>query len=609
MAVEFGKYQLLQKIGSGGMGQVFLARTVGTQAFEKLVVIKRLLPHLSEDEEFLSLFLEEARVAACFNHPNLIQIFELGEFAGSHYLAMEYVAGENLRGVDSYLRSVTGEILPLGMACRIIADAAAGLDCAHNARDAQGRPLALIHRDVSPQNILVGFDGAVKLIDFGVAKSAGKQQGPPSAVLRGKCSYMSPEQVDGGPLDARSDVFSLGIVFWELLTGKRLFKGDSERSTLRLVTACQVPLPSKRGAPSPEVDALVMTALARAPELRYPDAATFRLAIEDFILEQRLQASAAHLATFMRSLYKERIARLEDPVTMDQLEGPLDFEPGTTSPPFGSAWALSPENTSEPSGVSPRGRSGSHPRLEMPAAAPVRRSGEHLALVGGERPRGRSGSYPSVAGGDVPWGRSGSHPKLEGVPVSSRTEPLLSENVKTNGEPESLREVTQTAASLPSARETLAGRSLLFFMMALGAGLALASFWLLTAGFGSTANASSTPSPRVSPSSRGSPPNLPPPPLEQPSPPSRPAPVKVWVRSQPPGATLRVGGEEKGVTPLEYTVKPDASPENAQLVLSGYDPVTVSLSSQSGPQVSVVLVRKKTPPPPPPPPPALKTER
>jgi serine/threonine protein kinase len=319
MALPFGKYQLLKKLAAGGMGQVFLARAGGAQGFEKMLVIKRILPHLVEDEEFLSMFFDEARLTARLNHPNIVQIFELGEAEGSHYLAMEYVAGEDLRRVDREARS-QGKAFPLGAICRIISDAAAGLDYAHKAHDGQGNPLNLIHRDVSPQNVLVGFDGGVKLIDFGVAKAAGRMQHTATGILKGKYAYMSPEQVDGLPIDHRSDIFALGVVFWEVLAGKRLFKGDSDVVTMRLVRECKVDPPSTiNSAVPPALDPIVQLALARDPARRYPDAAAFRMAIEDFIVAERLSASSAHLVTFLRDIYAERIAQEHTPASFDEL--------------------------------------------------------------------------------------------------------------------------------------------------------------------------------------------------------------------------------------------------------------------------------------------------
>ncbi|MBI5478859.1 MAG: serine/threonine protein kinase, partial [Deltaproteobacteria bacterium] len=239
MGIPFGRYELLRKIAAGGMGQVLLARK-GAEGFEKLVVIKRILPHLVEDEEFFTMFMDEARITMRLDHPNIARINEFGVENGIHYIEMEYVAGEDVRRVDKRARAV-GQTIPLGIILRIMADAAAGLDFAHKAKDARGLPLNLVHRDVSPQNVLVGFDGAVKLIDFGVAKAAGRAQHTATGILKGKFPYMSPEQADGLEMDGRSDVFALAIVMWELLTGKRLFKGENELMTQRLVKACQVP--------------------------------------------------------------------------------------------------------------------------------------------------------------------------------------------------------------------------------------------------------------------------------------------------------------------------------------------------------------------------------
>lgn len=325
MAVPFGKYLLLRKIASGGMGQVFLALERGA-GFERLVVIKLILPHLAEDEEFLSMFLDEARLVARLAHPNLITILDLTEIDGRHCLAMEYVQGDDVRRLEKFART-EGKPLPEGLALRIVAEAAAGLHYAHQARDQQGRPLQLVHRDVSPQNILVGFDGGVKVIDFGVAKAMGSASHTATGVLKGKYPYMSPEQANGLAVDARSDLFSLGVVLWELLTGRRLFKGESDLMTLRLVRDCQVPLPSQLNPKlSPGVDALVLKALAPTPEGRFPDCGAFRLVIEDFILQHQLPASNAHLSAWLREVYAERIAREADPSNLDQLPEDADLD-------------------------------------------------------------------------------------------------------------------------------------------------------------------------------------------------------------------------------------------------------------------------------------------
>jgi serine/threonine protein kinase len=324
MAVAFGKYELLRKIASGGMGQVFLARERG--GVERLVVLKLILPHLAEDDEFLNMFVEEARLVGRLRHPNLVTILDLLEIEGRQCLAMEYVQGDDLRRVDKHAR-LKGQLLPPGLVLRIIAEAAAGLDYAHQARDAQGQPLKLVHRDVSPQNILVGFDGGVKIIDFGVAKAAGSSQHTATGVLKGKYPYMSPEQASGQAIDGRSDQFALGVVLWELLTGKRLFKGETDLMTLRLVKDCQVPFPSQLNPKLPPgLDDVVMRALEASPQKRFSDCGAFRLALEDYILQMRLQASSAHLAAYLRGLYAERISHEADPARLDQLSEDSDLD-------------------------------------------------------------------------------------------------------------------------------------------------------------------------------------------------------------------------------------------------------------------------------------------
>jgi len=303
----FGRYELLRKLASGGMGQVFLARQQGPVGFQKLLVVKRLLPHLSEDEEFIQMFLDEARIAALLNHPNIAQIYDLGDVDGVLYIAMEYVHGEASSQVLARAIQRKGG-MPLGLKCRIIADAAAGLDHAHQARSPSGRRLGLIHRDVSPQNVLVGFNGNVKLIDFGVAKASGKISRTMVGTIKGKHAYMSPEQARGEELDARSDVFGLGTVFYELLCNIRLFKRDTDLATMKAVVAARVPPPSELVPGLPRrLDALVMKALARKREERFQSAGDFQLALEDFLFSERLPGTQAHLTAFMRELYASEL--------------------------------------------------------------------------------------------------------------------------------------------------------------------------------------------------------------------------------------------------------------------------------------------------------------
>ena len=335
MGIPFGRYQLLKKIASGGMGQVLLAKK-GEEGFEKLVVLKRILPHLVEDEEFFTMFRDEAKITMRLDHPNIARINEFGVEAGVHYIEMEYVAGEDVRRIEKRAAAAAKGI-PIGVILRIIADAAAGLDFAHKARDTKGAPLGLVHRDVSPQNILVGFDGSVKLIDFGVAKAAGRAQHTATGILKGKFPYMSPEQAQGDELDGRSDVFALGIVLWEQLTGRRLFKGENDLATQRLVRACQVPAPSSVEPSVPSgLDPITLKALSKDAKDRFQDAAELRNVLEDFALQNAIPTSSANLAAFMQELYAERIAKEADPRFFEEDSGLTDLDVGGLSKPAGA---------------------------------------------------------------------------------------------------------------------------------------------------------------------------------------------------------------------------------------------------------------------------------
>jgi uncharacterized protein (TIGR02265 family) len=331
VAQTLGKYQLVKKLAVGGMGEVWLARQKGPVGFEKLVVVKTLLKHLKEDQEFVNMFFDEARIAAVLNHPNIAQIYDLGEDKGEYFIAMEYVHGLSLRDVVVHALE-RGDGMPLALKCRVIADAAAALDFAHQAKTPAGQPLDLIHRDVSPQNILVGFNGAVKLIDFGVAKAANKLVRTATGIIKGKYAYMSPEQAYGKPLDGRSDVFGLGTVFWEVLCTERLFKRDNETETLQAVVGAEIRPPSMLDRAVPKsLDPIVLSALERDVDDRYPSAAAFQRAIEGWLSKQRLPATSAHLAAFMRQLFPDDV----DPAPIPQAEPTLSTSEsaGSVEPP------------------------------------------------------------------------------------------------------------------------------------------------------------------------------------------------------------------------------------------------------------------------------------
>ena len=311
MSTPFGRFNLNKRLALGGMGEVHLASCDGTGGLPTTLVIKRLLPHLARDKEFLDLFLNEARIAARLNHPNVARTFELGEAEGRWYLAMEYVDGHTLRDLLDKARALKVEV-PVPVAVYVASQAAVGLGHAHRATDEQGRPLKVVHLDVSPQNLILGFAGEVKLIDFGIARAARRSKAVQEEVLRGKYPYMSPEQVSEGDVDHRSDQFSLAAVLWELLCGRRLFPADAPAKAIELVQRCEVQAPSKLAGMLPRgLDEAVLRALKKNPAERFPDVQTFGNALDAVLSASTGGRHADALAKLMVRLFPA-----EDEVTM-----------------------------------------------------------------------------------------------------------------------------------------------------------------------------------------------------------------------------------------------------------------------------------------------------
>ena len=308
MGRQFGNYEILRKLASGGMAEVFLAKHRGLGGFERLVCIKRILPHLSEQEDFIKMFQDEARIVANLIHPHIAQIYDIGQLDDTYYIAMEYVRGEALRRV--YNGEVArGRAMPVEPAAHIAMGAASGLDFAHRQTSIDGRPMGIVHRDVSPQNVLVTYDGHVKLIDFGVAKAEGKLNETRSGVLKGKYSYMSPEQASGDPIDGRTDIFALGITIYEVTTGVRLFKRESEIETLHAVIECNVTAPGELvPGYDEELQEIVMRALAHDPDERFATAGDMERALERFLVRRGHPTSASSLAAYMQDLFAEKLA-------------------------------------------------------------------------------------------------------------------------------------------------------------------------------------------------------------------------------------------------------------------------------------------------------------
>ncbi len=307
--IPFGKYLLLERISVGGMAEVFKAKTFGVGGFEKVVAVKRILPSLADDAEFIEMFVDEAKICGQLQHANIGQVYELGRVDETHFIAMEFVWGRDLLQVGNRLRKHKQLIDPR-LAALMAAEACDGLDYAHRKKDQSGRWLQIIHRDISPQNLLVSFDGEVKIVDFGIAKAALRSSKTQAGVLKGKFGYMSPEQVRGLPIDRRSDIFALGIILWELLTNEKLFTGETDFETLERVKNGAIPPPSsKNPRVGKTLDAIVNKALARGVEDRYAWASEMREALLHHVHEGEGAISAKHLAGFMRELYAAELDR------------------------------------------------------------------------------------------------------------------------------------------------------------------------------------------------------------------------------------------------------------------------------------------------------------
>jgi serine/threonine protein kinase len=301
----YGPYELLDRVAVGGMAEVFKAKRSGVEGFEKIVAVKRILPHLSDNQEFVDMFVNEAKMVAGLTHPNIVQIFDLGRIEASYYIAMEFVHGRDLRTILRRARD-RGLRMPLDLALRIASLVSSALEYAHRKKDERGRPMEIVHRDVSPQNILISFEGDVKLADFGIAKAATKASTTDRGALRGKLLYMSPEQAWGRPMDRRSDLFSLGLVLYETITDQKPFLGgggSSEMSVLETVRECRIGPPREMNPRIPEeLDRLVVKALAKDPDERFQDAAEMGKGL-DRVLRDRPAPSSSELARFMELLF------------------------------------------------------------------------------------------------------------------------------------------------------------------------------------------------------------------------------------------------------------------------------------------------------------------
>jgi eukaryotic-like serine/threonine-protein kinase len=300
--LRLGPYELIRRIATGGMAEVYLARRAGPHGFQKTVAVKRILPQFARDPDFVAMFVDEARVCARLGHPNIVQVFDFGEEQGELYMAMEYVDGTTgarlVRAV-----ATRGEDIALDVCLHITLSILHALEYAHGARDEEGRPLSLVHRDVSPGNVLIDRSGAVKLTDFGIARAAEIERRTDAGQLKGKLGYMSPEQVVGRDLDERSDLFTLGIVLTEMLILRPLFSGGKELDVLIRIRDADLSAIDRAGPHVPDdVRAVLFRALSRDPALRWPSAAAFAEAIEEIVRRRRLQIGPSRLAMLIEKL-------------------------------------------------------------------------------------------------------------------------------------------------------------------------------------------------------------------------------------------------------------------------------------------------------------------
>jgi serine/threonine protein kinase len=310
--ISFGRYFLIDKIAVGGMAEVFKAKSFSHGGFEKLLVIKRILQHLTENDDFVEMFIDEAKISVELQHPNIVQIYDFGRIAENYFIAMECVEGKDVKGLLRKLAECR-KVLPMEYAVYITHEMCKGLDYAHKRTDMQGNPLSIIHRDVSPSNILVSYSGEVKVADFGIAKAEISAYNTKGGVLKGKFEYMSPEQASGIDLNHQSDVFSAGIILHEMLTGRRLFKTNSDIKTLERIKAVDAQPPSKLNPGVPKrLDDIVMKAMSLDPSERFADARALQTALLEFMYPATPDLTRENLGHFLTEMFSAEIRTERD---------------------------------------------------------------------------------------------------------------------------------------------------------------------------------------------------------------------------------------------------------------------------------------------------------
>lgn len=365
---KLGKYRLVRRLAQGGMAEIFLAKQEGPGGFEKNVVIKRILPEFSDQPQFLKMFLDEARIAAQLSHPNIVQLFDFGEVDGQHFLCMEYLAGEDLSFIFHHCRR-EGIRFPPAVAASILAAVADALNYAHEFVDDRGQALNIVHRDVTPSNIFLTYQGQVKVLDFGIARAEGRLDKTRAGLIKGKLKYMSPEQILAKSIDSRSDIFALGAVGYALLTGEEAFARTAQTEVFQAVVNDPIVSPrDKNGEVPAELSAIIMKALERDVKARYQTAADLKRDAEDYLANVTYVSHASALAGFLKEVLGAEHIRRRQSVTRDgNSSAPL----ASSSPLAEATMAPPPESITIAPPEPPTAGAGSAPSALRPTDADV----------------------------------------------------------------------------------------------------------------------------------------------------------------------------------------------------------------------------------------------
>lgn len=300
------KYTVISKLDAGGMAEVWKGKASSLQGFDKIVAIKRVLPQLSKNDKFIQMFLDEAKLSLYLNHANIVQTFDIGKADQSYFIVMEWIDGANLKGILE-IAAERGFRVPREQAVFIAIEMCKGLSHAHNRKDPDGKPLNIVHRDISPPNVLISREGEIKLVDFGLAKAASQAVFTDPGIVKGKFAYLSPEAALGQPVDFRTDVFATGIVLWEMLTGRRLFDGKNDLETVKMVRAAEIPSLASMGVEAePQLEGILRRALARDPHQRYQSSEQLGHELASYLASNKLLVTSYDIAVLVKRALDEK---------------------------------------------------------------------------------------------------------------------------------------------------------------------------------------------------------------------------------------------------------------------------------------------------------------